>query len=241
MLKLHDSLYFTSDIFNENILAVFSTRKLSFFKNDKKIFSTIKSLFPFIKAIFASHQVHGNKILFLSNKYEQKKGFFQLGKADGLIANFSNVALMVFTGDCLPVILSDGINIGIYHAGWRGSLANIASNAVSIFKKFGSRISNIKVAFGPSIGVCCYSINKEIAEHFSRKYPYWKDKILQKRERKIFLDFSLLNFLQLLESGIKRENIDFCPFCTSCDARFFSLRRDKQLKKQMVSFVVKKI
>ena len=50
-----------------------------------------------------------------------------------------------------------------------------------------------------------------------------------------------LNFLLLKDVGIKSENIDFFPFCTSCDKdRFFSYRRDKEKEYgEMVSFILK--
>ncbi len=239
MFKLNDSLYFTSDIFQENILNFFGTKKLSFDKIDQKIFLTIKKEFSFVKQLFLVKQIHSSRVIVPSAKLYSNT-LIRVGKGDGIVTDRSNVAIAVFTGDCLPVILSDGNVIGIYHAGWKGSLENIAKVAVEAMSRFGARVSEIKVALGPSIGACCYSVDQERARMFARAYPQWKEKILTFFGEKIFLNFPLLNYLQLIEVGVKKENVDYIPFCTYCDERFFSFRRDKKLEKEMISFVVKK-
>lgn len=55
----------------------------------------------------------------------------------------------------------------------------------------------------------------------------WVPSFLESRNSKTYLNLSLLNYLQLLEVGIKKANIDFLPFCTKCnEGKFYSYQRD---------------
>ena len=47
------------------------------------------------------------------------------------------------------------------------------------------------------------------------------------RDGKIYVDLKEMNKRQLMEEGIKEENIDVCPYCTSCDNNlFYSYRKE---------------
>ena len=101
-------------------------------------------------------QVHGSSVVTID---DSKKQFIL--NADGLITNKKDVFLGVVTADCLPVIFYDekmGI-AGIAHAGYKGLLKGILKNMVLGFKELGSDTKDIKVAIGPSIGVCCYDVS----------------------------------------------------------------------------------
>ena len=53
-------------------------------------------------------------------------------EADGLITDEKNVPLIIFTADCVPILLQDPVRgvIGAVHAGWRGSVLDIAGTAI---------------------------------------------------------------------------------------------------------------
>ncbi len=237
MLEVKDK-FITSTIFGKNILTVFGTVKLSIDNIDQKIFSTLREDFPFIKSLVIPKQVHKTRI-----KVLKKVEFDKLNRYygyDGLVTRLNNVALAVLTGDCLPVVYSDGDYIAISHQGWRGSLDNMAGSMVKVLIDLGVKLKNLKIAMGPSIGACCYSIDKNRADLFVKKYPNWQKEIILYSSGKIFLNLPRLNYLQLLEMGVSKENIDFFPFCTSCDHRFYSFRRDGKLNREMLNFVIKR-
>ena len=48
------------------------------------------------------------------------------GSCDILVTTLPGVALVVQTADCVPVVLAGPDAVGIAHAGWRGSAANLA-------------------------------------------------------------------------------------------------------------------
>ena len=77
-------------------------------------------------------------------------------ECDALVTNTPGVALAAFTADCTPILLHDPVTgaVGAVHAGWRGTVADIAGNAVrAMGESFGSRPEDIRAAIGPNIGV----------------------------------------------------------------------------------------
>ena len=110
-------------------------------------------------------QVHGSSVVTID---DSKKQFIL--NADGLITNKKNVFLGVVTADCLPVIFYDKKSemVGIAHAGYKGILKAIVKNMVLSFEKLGSNTKDIKVAIGPSIGVCCYDVSIERIKMFDK-------------------------------------------------------------------------
>ena len=173
---------------------------------------------------------------------------------DGMITNLPGVALAVQSADCLPIVIADVKThaIGVFHAGWRGTLQRIAAKGAGRMKlHFGSRFSDLRVAIGPGIGPCCYEVGEEIREKFAaqfsfsaqvfqevedpdglhRKYPML---FLNQRApghgpllNKLMLDLAKANRLQLLELGIPAKNIHTLPLCTACNTdHFFSHRAE---------------
>lgn len=57
--------------------------------------------------------------------------------ADAMVTNQCNVACMIMTADCLPIVLSDaqGTEVACIHAGWRGLLNGVIENTVTEMKR----------------------------------------------------------------------------------------------------------
>ena len=145
---------------------------------------------------------------------------------DGLITNIPKIALVVFTADCVPVLLYDPRKaiIAAVHAGWRGTVKHIAPKAVKIMcDKFGSQPDDIRAAIGPSIGPCCFEFGEDAVIHFP-------ENILQKKQDgKYLVDLWSYNKLQLTEAGVRPENIDISKVCTACESdRFYSYRTHRE-------------
>ncbi|MBI2028015.1 MAG: peptidoglycan editing factor PgeF [Candidatus Levybacteria bacterium] len=174
--------------------------------------------------------VHGNNIKHVS-KYDLGKF---IKNTDSLITNEKGVFLTITTADCLPILLYDPKKeaIGLIHAGWRGLVLNIVGHTVKrMGKDFGSKAKNIIAGIGPGISVCHFEVKKDIEKKF-KKYQ----KAIEKRNGKILIDLKKIAFLQLLEGGVKRENIEINPECTFHKEIYFSFRRDRvlPLKAQLV-------
>jgi len=73
---------------------------------------------------------------------------------DGLVTDTPEVLLAVQTADCLPIILADRKRhaIGVFHAGWRGTVKRIAEKGVGEMQKyFKSDPRNLVAAIGPGV------------------------------------------------------------------------------------------
>ncbi|NMB08166.1 MAG: peptidoglycan editing factor PgeF [Tissierellia bacterium] len=197
--------------------------------NSENIIENISKIFNVSKSnVLYLTQIHSNHIEIIDEKTLNYGKI--LGKeGDGLITDLSNIVLMTYHADCVPIYFLDKEKrvVGLAHGGWRGSFENISGNMIRTFiEKFNSNPKDILVAIGPSIGPCCYEISKELGDKFIKKYNDFQD-ILIKRDSSIYLDLWKLNYLQVRKMGILDENIISSNACTSCNIdKFYSYRKE---------------
>lgn len=160
---------------------------------------------------------------------------------DGLILTNNDQAIYLNFADCTPVIIFDAIkNIGaVSHAGWRGTAGNIASKTVEKMKEeFGSNPQDLKCAIGPAISFCCYNVGEEVLEKVKMTVKNF-DRLSEIREGNIYIDLKGINKQQLIEVGVKPENIDVCPYCTVCNNDLFFSYRNENATTNRHSAVIK--
>jgi len=119
------------------------------------------------ESIVYSNQVHGADIRVVSRGERGRLFLTNSNQADGLITNEAGVTLTIFTADCTPILLYDPVRraIGAVHAGWRGTVANIAGAAVKrMAEEYGCSPPDIKAVIGPCISKCCYTVGREVAD-----------------------------------------------------------------------------
>ena len=156
---------------------------------------------------------------------------------DALITNVPHVVLTILTADCVPILLYDPVQnvVAAVHAGWKGSKAQIVKKTVEkMLERFGSNPSDIKAGIAPAIGVCCYEVGKEVAEHFlDTPHAY-----TVKENNKYMLDLPLVNKQQLLGIGLKEENIEISHICTACHVeKYFSYRKEQGCSGRFMSMI----
>ena len=239
-----DLKIFSSSIINdESYFSGFGTKALG----DGRKIEAIVNFFQInnlrFKKIVIPEQIHSVNIEVFQPKTQEN--LEKISETDGVITKEGGTVLTVVTADCSPLIFCDksqGV-IGISHQGWRRSVKRMAQKMVEKMIEAGSEIDNIKVAIGLSIGECCYDIENDRYYEFKEEFDGYSDKIFHFFRGKWHLNLSKLNALLLLEKGVKKENIDYFPFCTKCDKeRFFSFRRDKKSEYgEMFSFIVRAI
>ncbi|MEP6644625.1 MAG: peptidoglycan editing factor PgeF [Acidobacteriaceae bacterium] len=184
---------------------------------------------------------------------------------DGLITQARGILLGIQTADCLPIILVDSKRpaVGIFHAGWRGTLKRIVEKGAGEMRRhFGTRPQDIKAAIGPGIRNCCYEVGAEMRESFESQFEYAgklfreveeSDPVREKYPmlfltarapghselpRKIFFDLAEANLRQLRAIGVSRRNITVSPFCTACRTDLlFSHRAEKGVTGRMMAVV----
>jgi YfiH family protein len=175
------------------------------------------------ECLVLSRQVHGTHIRIVT-KEDRMSPFDPVPyEADGLITADKDIPLMIFTADCVPILLYDPNGaIGAVHAGWRGTVGDIAGKAVrEMARCFGSRPWDICAAIGPCISACCYETGEDVkAAVFNTlgeeacRYVIPRDDVLH--GGKYMTDLKGINSLLLTRAGLRPENIDVSQECTSC-------------------------
>jgi polyphenol oxidase len=143
-------------------------------------------------------------------------------EVDAIVTDRPGVALFAAFADCYPLIVYDPQNraVGLAHAGWRGTEAEIARKVVAMLKhEYGSVASELRVGIGPGICGDCYEVGPEFAERFPPEVlkPGTGDRLL--------LDLVEANRRQFLEAGVLARRIRALDFCTLESDRLFSHRR----------------
>lgn len=181
--------------------------------------------------IYKAYQAHTSNILIITNENKENYRYdkFCEEKYDGYITNQNNIASLVTTADCNSIIIYDPINniVANVHSGWKGTINKIYVNAINLMvNKFNSNIKDLIFCIGPSIKKCCFT-SKE--EDFKNKFTnIWedKDKYIYYEENGTFhIDLSYVIKKDVLNMGLKEENISICNICTLCSHDdFFSYR-----------------
>lgn len=232
-----DILYFEikSFDFKNKFNHTFSTR---IGWDQKDIFKDMSNIMEVTEEkIFRAKQVHGTDVLIID---DQSLSDISKEEKDGFITSRKGIVLATYHADCVPIYFYDTNKniVGLAHAGWKGSLNNISKSIIEgMMENFESKTEDIIIGIGPSIGVCCCEIGLDLVNLFSEKYPKEKDIILEK-EGKIYLDLWKVNMINLLNLGIKQENIYHSNTCTSCKVdKLYSYRKEKGTKNRMIAAI----
>lgn len=176
-----------------------------------------------------------------------------LPETDALITRQPDLPLIILVADCVAVGLYDPVRraIGIAHAGWRGTLGDIAGETVAAMgRAFGTKPADLVASVGPSIGPCCYTVGPEVTDAFFADHPEMADDILAPpdfasagsfegvAEDRMMLDLWQANELLLVAAGVDPARIEVAHLCTSCETdRFFSHRAENGCTGRFASLI----
>jgi hypothetical protein len=202
----------------------------------------LESLGINVLSLVFCQQVHGDNVHIVvaddagkgSNSYESG-----IPKTDALVTNLPNICLAILVADCVPIIFYDRSQkiIGVAHAGWRGTMLNIAGKTVQkMVDEFGTDPKNVLVGIGPSIGPNCFEVGNEVVVAAKENKL---EKFILHKNNKICFDLWEVNREQLLLSGIPSENIEISGVCTHCSEDYFSFRRDKNAQRFIVGVMLR--
>lgn len=187
-------------------------------------------------------------------------------QGDAALCRQAGLLLGIQTADCVPILLADprGRVVGAVHAGWRGTLARIVTKTIGRMRlEFGARPEDVIAVLGPAIGPCCYEVGPEVAQAFSAQFSRAAEWFAGPFERlatgeeanplpwltmmppghepppeRVRLDLRAANRWQLVEAGIKAENIVVSALCTGCRSDlFFSYRKEGAGAGRMMSVI----
>jgi polyphenol oxidase len=171
-------------------------------------------------------QIHSNKVVLANGR----RGC--LDQADALVSNEPGNLIGIRTADCVPILIVDPMNrvVAAVHAGWRGTVAEIAIGTVRrLIQEFNSDPGNLLAAIGPAIGPCCFEVGPEVAAQFQTG-------TLAEGH---MVDLPEANLRQLTGAGLSPDHIDVMRLCTVCSGpnQFHSFRRDQNRSGRMVSAI----
>src|SRR5438270_6821901 len=181
---------------------------------------------------------------------------------DASITNRPGLLLAVQTADCVPILLVDPRKraVAAVHAGWRGTLQRIVAKTIGRMQmECGTQPSYVVAAIGPAIGGCCYEVGVDVAAKFAAQFPDASDFFDELRTgdepnplqwlsmmppghqpppKKVLLDLRKANRAQLLESGVRPQNIFINDLCTACRTDLlFSYRKEGPQTGRLMSII----
>ena len=157
--------------------------------------------------------------------------------ADALVTQEPNLAVGVFTADCVPVLLVDRRTraFGVAHAGREGTLRGIVGKTVRKLGRLGSRPEDLLVWVAPSVSAMHYEVSDAIAADFRDHFGHYPGAIQGSNLRHLAL--GVINWCELVACGVPREQIELDARCTfERGDLFFSYRRDGAATGRMITF-----
>ena len=157
---------------------------------------------------------------------------------DGLMTDAAGVTLMIFSADCIPLLLFDPVRraIAAVHAGWRGTALCIAAEALRRMSEvYGSRPADVRAAIGPGISACCFHTDADVPEAM----PWAAQQIKTIGQQRFSVDLKAANRQLLVEAGVPPQQIAVNGDCTMCRPDlFWSHRRDGAQRGSMAAVIM---
>lgn len=151
-----------------------------------------------------------------------------LARADGMITNRPGVALTMRFADCVPILFHDPVKraIGVAHAGWRGTVAQVAANTIGAMgDAFGCDPADIRAAIGPSIGPERYQVGPEVVEAAGSAFGSLHDIIHYADDHSAYFNLWGANRLALERAGVPPDQIEVASICTATHINEFYSHR----------------
>ena len=169
--------------------------------------------------LVASKQVHGGTVRIVTEEDIVSPLEEFPVEADGMITDAPNLPLIVYTADCIPILLHDPVRniIGAVHAGWRSTAAGIAGEAVrKMVDVFDCEPKNICAAIGPGIDFCCFETDVTVPKAMMELGLSGMEECIFPRGEKFHVDLKKINAKILEKAGVKSSNIAISDECTMC-------------------------
>jgi len=149
-------------------------------------------------------------------------------EADASVTTTPGTVLAILSADCLPVVLaaSDGSEIAVAHAGWRGLADGVLEATVATMS---TPSADVLAWLGPCAGAQAYEIGRDVFDAFVSRDGRAAACFVATRDGHWKVDLYALARQRLADAGIAMEHIHGGGLCTISDrSRFFSHRRDQR-------------
>lgn len=180
-------------------------------------------------------QVHGKRCVSLqgSESASEVHGW----EGDALLTRAPRTACAIRTADCIPLLFGCRRTgwVAACHAGWRGLAQQIIQATIDSLREQGAH--ELCVAVGPHISRNAFEVSQEVADTLLALSP--DPHIIEQGPHRPHVDLRRLAHAQLLQAGLREEEIDHVPGCTvSSPELFYSYRRDGAASGRLLSAIV---
>ncbi len=189
-------------------------------------------------------QIHSNLPVEIDSKLFNNTTPYVPFTADASYTKSVNIACVVKTADCLPILITskDGQWIAAIHAGWRGLANNIIENTVAKFyhQDPSNKNSSLMAWLGPAISKKHFEVGQDVYNTFVDNNNDDKEAFTQSihYSNKWFADLYLLAKQRLNRLNINSIFTD--NYCTyEMSKQFYSYRRDNQTPDRLITMIWK--
>jgi YfiH family protein len=196
-------------------------------ENRRRLFAALD--LPLERSVWGE-QVHGDVVTAVAAG-DAGRGSLEQGsripRSDALLTDVAGLTLCVTLADCAPVVLYDPRRavLALAHAGWRGTVARIASRAVEAMRsRFGTDPADVLAAIGPRD----YEVGEEVVERAREALGERTHRVLEPlADGRARFDLWAANALDLEGAGLEPRRIEVAGTSTAeALDRFYSHRAE---------------
>ncbi len=163
-----------------------------------------------IKKYYYLNQIHSTIPNIVDENYQTNLD------GDAMITNLKEVALVIRTADCIPIILyDDKLHVlAAIHSGWKGTLNSIVISTIKkMIATYQVDPKNIKAYLYPSIRKCHFEVDEGVYNMFKEKRPYI-DEYTEKKGNKYYIDLPGIVIKDLKDNNINDiKDSNICTYC----------------------------
>lgn len=167
-------------------------------------------------------QIHADEVVVV-NEADAGRGALTeenvVPDADALVTDVPGLSLCVTLADCVPVLIHDARRgvLGVAHAGWGGTVSQIASRTVEVMQeRFGTEPVDLIAAVGPSIGPKRYEVGQEVIERANEAFGDRVPDVIRPlpEPEKALFDLWTANRIDLESVGVLPSRIEIAEIST---------------------------
>jgi len=166
------------------------------------------------ESIFDVWQVHGIDSAFGDKPRDLQDEDI---KADIILTDNPEVTLFMRFADCVPLLFHDPVKkvIGIAHAGWMGTVQDVAGSSIRAMQdRYGTNPSDVLAAIGPSIGPDHYEVGSDVIAKVEKLFLSNSASVLVSYGERTHFDLWSANKILLERAGVTK--IQSSQICTAC-------------------------
>jgi len=178
------------------------------------------------ESMFDVWLVHGTDVAYAESPVPVSD---DVQRVDIVLTDKPELTLFMRYADCVPILVHDPVKqvIGISHAGWMGTVKDVAGVTIkSMCERYGTNPSDVVACIGPSIGPDHYEVGDDVIQQVTKLFGEESDLLLHPYGERIHFDLWKANQLLLQRAGVNK--IEIAGVCTACHTEdWFSHRAEK--------------